>query len=111
MLLVITYSRSARQTLRNVCRRHEETVVRQFGRAALLEATDFAAFQALRLREKHGIDVQIERVEPFAESDVPAGVRAAAEAYESRDQSAVPYQQFASGTDHPTPEAMRERDL
>lgn len=111
MLLVITYSRAARQSLRNVCRAHEDSVVRRFGRAALLEATGFGAFQALRLQAKHGLDVQVERVEPFVESDVPERVREAATAYENRDQSSVPYRQFASGTDYPSPETLRETDL
>ena len=111
MLLVITYSRAARRTLRNVCRAHEDCVVRRFGRAALFEATAFGAFQALRLQEKHGLDVQTERVEPFVDSDVPASVREAATAYEARDQASVPYRQFAAGTDHPTPESMRSRDV
>lgn len=111
MLLVITYSREARQTLRNVCRRHEETVVRSFGRAALLEFTEFAAFQALRLRERYGLDVQVERVDPFDPSDVPPRVREAARAYEGRDEPSVPYRQFAAGTDHPAPDAMRDSDL
>jgi len=111
VLLVITYSRAARRSLRNVCRAHEDSVVRRFGRAALLEATGFGAFQALRLRAKHGLDVQIERVEPFVESDVPERVRAAATAYENRDQPSVPYRQFASGTDHPAPELLRETDV
>lgn len=111
MLLVITYSRAARQSLRNVCRAHEDSVVRRFGRAALLEATEFGAFQALRLQAKHGIDVQVERVEPFVESDVPERVREAATAYENRDQASVPYRQFASGTDHPSPESLRETDV
>ena len=111
MLLVITYSRAARQSLRNVCRAHEDCVVRRFGRAALLESTAFGAFQALRLREKHDLDVQLERVEPFVERDVPRRVREAATAYEHRDQPSVPYRQFAAGTDHPAPESMRERDV
>ncbi|WP_018256988.1 DUF7855 family protein [Halomicrobium katesii] len=111
MFLVITYSRSARSSLRNVTRAHEETTVRQFGRAALLAGTAFGAFQACRLREKHGRDVQVERVEPFVPADVPADVRDAAEAYEDRDQPSVPYRQFSAGTDHPGPSALRERDL
>lgn len=108
---MITYSQEARQTLRNVCRRHEETVVRQFGRAALLEFTEFAAFQALRLRERYGLDVQVERVDPFDASDVPPRVREAARAYEDRDEPSVPYRQFAAGTDYPAPDAMRDGDL
>lgn len=111
MLLVITYSRAARQSLRNVCRGHEDCVVRRFGRAALFESTAFGAFQALRLREKHGLDVQVERVEPFTPGDVPDGVREAAAAYENRDTPSVPYRQFAAGTDHPDPDVLRERDV
>jgi len=67
VLLVVTYSTAARTGLRNLCRRHEETVVRRFGRAALLDATVYAAFLALRLRESYGGDVQIEQTEPFNE--------------------------------------------
>jgi len=85
--------------------------VRSFGRAVLLEATEFAAFQALRMREKHGVDVQIERVEHFDPADVPARVRAAAEAYEDRERQALPYRQFAAGSDHPDPDALRGAEL
>ncbi|MFC6726688.1 hypothetical protein ACFQE1_20415, partial [Halobium palmae] len=78
MLLVVTYSRAARTTLRNVCRTHEGSVVRRFGRAALLESTEFGAFLALRLREKHADDVQVERTEPLNEFErVPPSVREA----------------------------------
>lgn len=111
MLLVVTYSRAARRTLRNVCRSHGESVVRSFGRAALLEGSEFAAFQALRMREKHGVDVQIERVAHFDPADVPERVRDAAAAYEDREQASVPYRQFAAGTDHPDPEALRGAEL
>ena len=112
MLLVVTYSRDARASLRNTCRTHDDAVVRRFGRAALLEATAFGAFQAVRLREKHGADVQIERVEPFVpERDVPADVRAAARAYERRDHPSTPYAKFAAGRDHPTPATMKAREL
>ena len=111
MILVITYSRTARRDLRNVCRAHEDCVVRRFGRAALFEATAFAAFQALRLREKHDLDVQLERTEPLLASDVPSSVREAAAAYEDRDVPSLPYRQFAAGTDHPEPASMREREL
>jgi hypothetical protein len=111
VLLVITYSRAARRTLRNVCRAHEGTTVRRFGRAALLAGTEFGAFQALRMREKHGADVQVERVEPFVPADVPDRVREAAAAYEARDAPSTPYRRFAAGTDHPAADAMRERDL
>lgn len=112
MLLVITYSRAARRTLRNVCRSHEDCVIRRFGRAALLEGTEFGAFQALRMREKHGTAVQLEWTSPFNEFDqVPESVRRAAAAYEDRDQPATPYARFAAGRDLPEPEGMRERDL
>ena len=112
MLLVITYSQAARETLRNVCRTHEESVVQRLGRAALFEPTEFGAFLALRLQEKHGGDVQLERTEQFNEfADVPSSVREAATAYEQRDERNTPYTRFASGRDHPTPEAMRDTEL
>lgn len=112
MLLVVTYSRAARGTLRNVCRAHEDTAVRTFGRAALFDETEFGAFQALRLREKHGGDVQIERTRPFNEfAAVPEAVRAAARAYERRSNPATPYAQFAAGTDHPAPGTLKTTDL
>ncbi|UPV75901.1 hypothetical protein M0R89_07540 [Halorussus limi] len=112
MLLVVTYSRAARQTLRNVCNGHEETVVQRFGRAALLEATELGAFLALRLREKHAGDVQVERTAPFNEfEDAPESVRDAAAAYEDRDNSNTPYAKFAVGTDHPEADAMRDAEL
>lgn len=111
MFLVITYSRSARTSLRNITRAHEETTVRHLGRAALLAGTEFGAFQALRLREKHGRDVQIERVEPFVPEDVPAEVREAAATYEARETATIPYRQFASGRDLPDPGTLREQDV
>lgn len=112
MLLVVTYSSAARQTLRNVCSAHGETVVRRFGRAALFEATEFGAFLALRLRGKHGPDVQVERTRPFNEfAAVPEAVRTAADAYERRESASTPYAKFAVGTDHPDPATMRDREL
>jgi len=112
LLLVVTYSRAARTTLRNTCRTHGSTVVRQLGRAALFEETELGAFLALRLRAKHGDDVQIERTRPFNEFDtVPESVREAAEAYERRETASTPYTKFAAGTDHPDPESMRDADL
>ncbi|AUG46032.1 hypothetical protein BVU17_00245 [Haloarcula taiwanensis] len=111
MLLVVTYSRPARRDLRNVCRAHEDCVVRQFGRAALFSGTEFGAFQALRLHEKHGLDVQIERVEPFEPTDVPKHVREAARRYEAREQPATPYERFASGRDLPDPDQLRGVNL
>lgn len=112
MLLVITYSRDARQSLRNICRAHDEMVVRRFGRAALFAATEFGAFQALRLREKHGESVQIERTKPFNEfASVPESVREAAKAYERRDEPAVPYTAFRSDTELPAADRMRGSEL
>jgi len=112
LLLVVTYSRAARTTLRNVRRTHESTVVRELGRAALFEETELGAFLALRLRAKHGNDVQIERTQPFNEfAAVREEVRNAAEAYEDRETASTPYDKFAAGTDHPDPDAMRGTDL
>ncbi len=112
MLLVVTYSQAARTTLRNVCRAHDDCVVRHFGRAALLTETEFSAFQALRLREKHGTAVQIERTRHFNEfEEVPAAVRDAAAAYEDRESPATPYARFAAGRGLPDPGEMREQEL
>ena len=112
MLLVVTYSRAARQSLRNVCRAHDRPVVRRFGRAALFAETEFAAFQALRLQAKHGEAVQIEQTKPFNEFEaVPERVRDAADTYEDREQSAVPYAAFASGRDLPDPEELKDTEL
>lgn len=112
MLLVIGYSRAARQTLRNVCDAHDETVVRRFGRAVLLRDTELGAFLACRLRAKHGGDVQVERTRAFNEfRDAPDDVREAAEAYEDRDDASTPYRKFAAGTDHPDPGEMRDTEL
>lgn len=112
MLLVVTYSRAARTTLRNVCRTHEESVVRRFGRAALFEATGAGALLACRLRERHPDDVQVERTRPFNEfADAPDDVREAAIAYERESGKYTPYEKFAVGTDHPAPEELRDREL
>jgi hypothetical protein len=112
VLLVVTYSRAARQTLRNVCNGHEETVVQRFGRAALLKATELGAFLALRLRAKHAGDVQVERTAAFNEFEAaPESVREAAAAYENREHPSTPYAKFAAGTDHPDADAMRDREL
>lgn len=85
--------------------------MRRFGRAAMLSWTEFAAFQALRLREKHGLDIQIERVTPFEPEDAPAHVRAAAAEYEGRETPSTPYRRFASGRDLPAPERMQGEEL
>ncbi|WP_435063556.1 hypothetical protein [Halobaculum sp. EA56] len=114
MILVVTFSRGARTTLRNVCRSHDDTVVRRFGRAALLSETEWGAFLACRLRAKHGADVQVERTEPFNEfAAVRPAVREAAAAYEDRDAPSTPYAKFAAGADrdHPDPAAMRDAEL
>jgi hypothetical protein len=112
VLLVVTYSKAARQSLRNVCNGDDGAVVQRFGRAALLEPTRLGAFLALRLRAKHGGAVQVERTEPFNEfRDVPDGVRRAAVAYEDREHASTPYRAFAAGTDHPDPEAMAGTEL
>lgn len=112
MLLVVTYSRDARTTLRNVRRTHDATVVRELGRAALFEETELGAFLALRLREKHGDDVQIERTRPLNEfAAVPESIREAAAAYEDRETPSTPYAKFAAGTDYPDPGEMADRDL
>jgi hypothetical protein len=112
VLLVVTYSQAARQTLRNVCNGHEETVVQRFGRAALLEATELGAFLALRLRAKHAGDVQVEQTAAFNEfEDAPESVRDAATAYEEREHSSTPYAKFSVGTGHPTADSMRDTEL
>lgn len=112
MILVVTYSTAARQTLRNVCNLREGAVVRRFGRAALLADTELGAFLALRLRERHGADVQLERTRPFNEFvAVPETVRQAARAYEDRDSDRTPYDAFAAGTDHPDAERMANLPL
>jgi hypothetical protein len=112
VLLIVTYSEAARTGLRNLCRRHEEPVVRRFGRAALLEATEYAAFLAVRLRETHGGDVQIERTEPFNEFvALDESVRGAARAYANRETAATPYAAFAAGTEHPDPERLKGEEL
>lgn len=112
MLLVVTYSRAARQTLRNVVRTYEETTVERLGRAALLAETELGALLALRLREKHDEDVLVERTGAFNEfADVPETVRTAATAYEARETPSLPYDAFAADRGHPTTDDLRERPL
>ena len=112
VLLVVTYSVAARQSLRNICRAHGDCVVRRLGRAALFEETQFAAFQTLRLREKHADETQVERTRPFNEfAALPQAVREAARAYEARDTPATPYAQFAANTDHPDPTTLKSTQL
>jgi len=110
VLLVIAYSRAARQTLRNACEAHPETVRRRFGRAVLLEETEFGAFLGLRLRAEY--EVQVERTAPLNEyADVPERVREAAEAYADRETASTPYAKFASGEEYPDPEELRNAEL
>lgn len=112
MLLVVTYSRAARQTLRNACQTHEETVVRRFGRAALFEETEFGAFLALWLRAEYGVDVQVERTAPLNEFEaVSEEVREAARAFAEREHASTPYAKFAAGEAHPDPASMKAREL
>jgi hypothetical protein len=108
----VTYSQAARNSLRNVCRTHEQSVVRRLGRAALLEATEHGAFLGLRLREKHPEDVQLERTEPFNEfRDVREAVREAAQSYENRSNPNTAYAKFAVDSPHPTPDELRTQKL
>ena len=108
----MTYSRAARNSLRNTCRIHEGSVIRRFGRAALFEATEHGAFLALRLREKHPDDVQLERTEPFNEfRAVREAVREAARAYENRKNPSTAYAKFAVDSPHPNPQELRTREL
>ena len=111
MILVAAYSPDARTTLRNVCRGHEETVVRRFGRAVLLAETRFGAFLACRLRQKHGTAVQVERTEPFLAQVVAPTAREAAIAYERREEPATPYRAFAANRDLPAPAELRDERL
>lgn len=112
MLLVVTYSTSARQALRNLCRAHEDHVATRFGRAALLEPTEFAALQAVRLRAEFGAAVQVEHTRPFNEFDaLREDVREAAHAYADREHAATSYAKFAAGTDHPDQSTLAGREL
>lgn len=112
MLLVIAYTSPARQQLRNVERSHSDAFVRRFGRVGLLEETEFGALLALRLRERHGADVQVAMTDPFNEFDhVPDQVREAAVSFAGRDTRATPYDKFASGTPHPQIDELRGREL
>lgn len=87
-------------------------MVRQFGRAALVEETEFGAFLGLRLRERHGSAVQVELTRPLNEfGDVPGPVRTAAQAYAAREHRNTPYGKFAVGTEHPSPGAMKDAEL
>ena len=111
-MLVIAYSSAARQQLRNLEHAHEDAFVRRFGRTALLPETELGALLGLRLRERHGPDVQLARTEPLNEfSTVPDRVREAAQAYGDRDHRSTPYDKFAAGTRHPSVETLRGNEL
>lgn len=74
--------------------------------------TAFSGFLALRLRYKHGDDVQIERTEPFNEfADASERIRTAARAYEEQAKPNTPYGKFAAGTEHPDPDQLRGQEL
>lgn len=110
--LVIADSPKARETLRNVCNAYEEAIGRRFGRAVVIEATEFGAFLAFRLRAKYGDDVRVRRIRPFEEGrSVYRRPHDAARAFEERDDENTPYPKFAAGTEHPSPAEMRERSL
>lgn len=112
MLLVIAYTKSARQALRNLCTAHEDHVAGRFGRAVLFEPTEFAALHAVRLRAEFGAAVQVEWTRPFNEFEtLRESVREAALAYAERDEPATPYARFAAGTGHPDQAALEEREL
>ncbi len=112
MLLVIAYSSAARQQLRNAASSHSEAVIRRLGRAALFAETELGALLALRLRERHGQDVQVVATEPFNEfRDVPERVRTAVSAYRDRDHAATSYEKFVAGTPHPAAEELAGREL
>lgn len=98
--------------MRNTVRTRSSAVVRRLGRAALFRETELGALLALRLREKHGSDVQIERTTPLNEfAAVPDRVREAASAYESREHPSTSYANFVAGTDYPSIEALRDIEL
>lgn len=112
MLLVIAYTESARQALRNLSRAHEDHVAGRFGRAVLLEPTEFAALQAVRLRAELGPAVQVEHTRPFNEFEtLREDVREAAMAYADRENAATPYAKFAAGTVHPDQSTLAGREL
>ncbi len=110
--LVVADSPDARRTLWNTCNAYEAAVVRRFGRAVVFEATELGAFLAFRLRVKHGDAVHLARVAPIDEQRGAFGrAREAAVAFEGREHESTPYPKFASGTEYPMPEEMRDREL
>ncbi|MFW5973958.1 MAG: hypothetical protein ACOCPZ_01080 [Natrialbaceae archaeon] len=110
--LTVADEESARRTLRNTCNAYEDAVVHRFGGAAAFEPTEFGAFLAFRLREKHGDAVRVVRTVPVDPQREPfRRAHEAAVAFERREHESTPYPKFASGTDHPQPEEMRDRDL
>lgn len=110
MLLVTCSSAASKQTLRNVCRHHDETVADRFGRSALLYPSHYGVFQAIRLREKHADAVTVRITRPLdPERDVPTSVSRAARAFERRRKEPTPYEQFSAGTEFPSPRQLRRR--
>lgn len=112
MLLIAAHSDSARTTLRNAVESHPSVVIRRFGRAVLLEETEFSAFLACRLRTEFGTAVQIEQTAPFLpDRDIPEDVQAAATAFAERTNPSTPYHSFAAGTAHPSLAELKDRQL
>ena len=110
--LVVADSPKARETVKNVCKNHEETVIRRFGRAVVFAPTEFGAFLAFWLRAKHGKPVQVARTSPVDDRHQRYHrARRAAHSFVDREHDRTPYPKFASGTDHPTPDVMRERSF
>ncbi len=110
--LVVADTPEARQTLRNICNAYERAVARRFGRAVLFEGTELGAFLAFRLQIKHGTAVSIQRTVTVDESrDRYRRAYEAAAAFEARDHESTPYPKFATGTDHPMPAEMDEREV
>ncbi|WP_255169199.1 hypothetical protein [Natrononativus amylolyticus] len=109
---VVADSSKARETVKNICKTHRETVLRRFGRAVVFAPTEFGAFLAFWLRAKHGEAVQIVRTAPVDEHHRRyRRAREASLAFAGRDNDRTPYPKFAAGTDHPSADAMRKRTI
>lgn len=112
MLLVVAYSQPARRSIRNICRIHPDSIIRSAGRVTFFHETEFSAFQALRLKEKHDHGaIQVEQTEQFNPFTVREAVRNAAIAYEQRDTPSLPYSKFAAKTQYPSTEEMKANRL
>ncbi len=112
MLLAIAYSKSARETVRNMTQNYPEQIVHSHGRVVAFKETELSAFLVLRLRAKHGDSVLVHETETFNEFErVEKPIRDAARAYETRDKKHLPYHVFVAGTSHPTIEEMNTQTL